>query len=97
MAKYKMTGFARFFIFLIVATPIVYLIASYYNGEDGVANIKSLFEKSESTESVAEETHQNTQDVPSGTSDVEVLDITAARKIIDSLQQELDECLNGGN
>lgn len=97
MAKYKMTGFARFFIFIIVATPIVYLIASYYNGEDGLANIKSLFNKSESIESVSESTDQNKQDVSLIKPNSEALDVTSAKKIIDSLQQELDECLKRGN
>lgn len=92
-----MTGFARFFIFIIVATPIVYLIASYYNGEDGLANIKSLFNKSESIESVSESTDQNKQDVSLIKPNSEALDVTSAKKIIDSLQQELDECLKRGN
>mgnify|MGYP006266152865 CR=1 FL=1 len=41
--KYKLTGFARFFIVMLFLAPIAYLAASYINGEDGVENIKSLF------------------------------------------------------
>ncbi len=40
--KYKMTGFARFLIFLLIFTPIAYFGASYYNGEDPVAKIKEV-------------------------------------------------------
>ena len=40
--KYKMTGCARFFIVLIILAPLAYLGASYYNGEDGIQNIKNL-------------------------------------------------------
>ena len=43
--KYKLTPFARILIFLIFFTPIAYISASYYNGEDGIANIKALFEQ----------------------------------------------------
>jgi hypothetical protein len=38
--KTKLTPFARFFIFLLIAAPLAYLGASYYNGEDGVGKIK---------------------------------------------------------
>ncbi len=49
--RLKITGFARFFLFLLIAGPLAYLGASYYNGEDGLENIKSLFnnQNSEST------------------------------------------------
>lgn len=40
--KLKLTGFARFFILLIILTPLAYLIASYANGEDGMKNLKQL-------------------------------------------------------
>ncbi len=40
--KLKMTPFARFFIFILFAAPIAYLVASYYNGQDGFQNIKDL-------------------------------------------------------
>ncbi|MBV6428996.1 MAG: hypothetical protein KIPDCIKN_03533 [Haliscomenobacter sp.] len=40
--RLKLTGFARFFILLVILAPLSYLIASYANGEDGVENIKRL-------------------------------------------------------
>ncbi len=43
--KYKLTGFARFFIVLMFLAPIAYLAASYLNGEDGVENIRQLFSR----------------------------------------------------
>lgn len=45
--KYKLTGFSRLAIFLILFTPLAYIGASYYNGEDGIAKIRSLFEPKE--------------------------------------------------
>lgn len=40
--KIRMTPFARFFIFLLIAAPLAFLGASYYRGEDGIAKIKSI-------------------------------------------------------
>jgi hypothetical protein len=44
-ARLKTTGFTRFLLMLIIVLPLAYIGASYYNGEDPVANIKSLFNK----------------------------------------------------
>jgi hypothetical protein len=41
-SKYKATGCARFFLVLIILAPLAYLGASYYNGQDGIENVKSL-------------------------------------------------------
>jgi hypothetical protein len=41
--KYKLTGFARFFIVMLFLAPIAYLAASYINGEDGISNIREFF------------------------------------------------------
>jgi hypothetical protein len=43
--KFKLTGFARFFIAMLFLAPLAYIGASYYNGEDGVENIKNFFKK----------------------------------------------------
>lgn len=55
--KFKTTPFARFFVFLILFTPLAYLGASYYNGQDGIQNLKNLIglEVSESKEQVINE------------------------------------------
>jgi len=41
-SKYKVTGCARFFLVLIILAPLAYLGASYYNGQDGIENVKKL-------------------------------------------------------
>ncbi len=38
----RVTGFTRFFIVMLFVAPLAYIGASYYNGEDGIANIKQL-------------------------------------------------------
>ncbi|MFM8362193.1 MAG: hypothetical protein ACKOA4_05805 [Haliscomenobacter sp.] len=47
----KLTGFARFFILMLILAPLAYIIASYANGQDGVANIKKLLRMGQQTES----------------------------------------------
>jgi hypothetical protein len=62
--KLKLTGFARFFIVMLFLVPIAYLGAAYYNGQDGIQNIKNLFgidQKKPATEQVA--VNQNPQTV----------------------------------
>lgn len=41
--RFRVTGFARFLLMLVIVTPLAYLGASYINGEDGIENIRSLF------------------------------------------------------
>ncbi len=41
--KFKLTGFARFLLVMIVLAPLAFIGASLYNGEDGIENLKNLF------------------------------------------------------
>ncbi len=47
--KYKATGFTRLLLFMIIFAPIVYVGASYYNGEDGIENIKNILNIDQTT------------------------------------------------
>jgi small-conductance mechanosensitive channel len=38
----RVTGFTRFFIVMLFVVPLAYLGASYYNGQDGLQNIKDF-------------------------------------------------------
>ncbi len=40
--RFRLTGFARFFIVMLFIVPLAYLGASYYRGEDGIQNLKNL-------------------------------------------------------
>ena len=40
--KYKLTGCARFFIFLVIFAPLVYFGVSYFKGEDPIAPFKNI-------------------------------------------------------
>ena len=41
--RVRLTVFSRFLIVMMILIPLAYLGASYFNGQDGVENIKSLF------------------------------------------------------
>ena len=56
-----MTGCARFFLVLIVLAPLAYIGASYFQGEDGIENVKKIFQFGNSSEdSGSSDTYQNT-------------------------------------
>ncbi len=38
MAKYKMTPLARFFLFMVIAAPLLFLLATYMTGEKKYLN-----------------------------------------------------------
>lgn len=40
--RLRLTGFARFLFVMVILVPAAYIGASYYNGEDGIQNIKNL-------------------------------------------------------
>lgn len=41
-SKYKVTPFARLLVFLVLFTPIAFIAASYYQGEDGLQKAKEF-------------------------------------------------------
>jgi len=43
--KTRLTAFARFFIFMLLAAPLSLFIASYYNGEDSIQNVETFLQK----------------------------------------------------
>jgi cell division protein FtsB len=77
--KLKVTGFARFFVVMIFVAPLAYLGASYYNGEDGIGNIKRL---------LGIEKNEGSADVPAAAED---LDEAALRKELEFQQKRMEE------
>lgn len=53
--RHKITPLARLLIFMIIVLPIIYLLASYINGEDGIENIKNFFGEEQSTTEIIRE------------------------------------------
>jgi hypothetical protein len=56
----RVTGFTRFFLVMLIIAPLAYIGASYYNGEDGVANIKKLLHLNEGEATVANQEKPDT-------------------------------------
>ncbi len=95
--KYKLTGFSRFLVVMLFLIPGAYIGASYYNGEDGIQNIKELIglESSESSSSTSESTPttistSTTEEFPS---DVKLLqdELTDLRRRIEAMEKENKE------
>lgn len=53
MRKYRLTGCARFLIFVLIATPIAYFAASYYNNQNPIQTVQTWF-SGESAEQAVE-------------------------------------------
>lgn len=67
---YKTTGCFRFALFMIILAPLAYLGASYYNGQDGLQNVKNLFQKAKNAVSISTPTQKNTKPTSSSTDQV---------------------------
>lgn len=73
--RLRLTGFARFLFVMVILVPAAYIGASYYNGEDGIQNIKHLL-GIESKSSVTKDSNviNRNADKPSNTADIEKLE-----------------------
>lgn len=91
--KFKMTGFARFFIVLLILAPLAYIGASYYNNEDGIENFKNLFKgkvsngSNSSTSTDTKPMNELPVSTPSSSSDQGTVE--ALRKENEQLRKEL--------
>lgn len=43
--KYKVTGFAKFFVFMLFLIPVSFLAANYIQGKDPLVEVKKIKEK----------------------------------------------------
>ena len=81
--KLRITGFARFILVMIIAAPLAYMAASYYNGEDGIENLKRLF-------GVGQDTTEE-RFVPGQQEDVRGMDEDQMRQELEAQQRRLEE------
>lgn len=92
--KYKLTGFSRFVVVMLFLVPTAYIGASYYNGEDGIQNLKNLLgigTETNSTTTTTTTTYVDTdEEVPS---DVKMLqeELTDLRRRIEAMERENKE------
>ncbi|MCB0688272.1 MAG: hypothetical protein KDC53_17160 [Saprospiraceae bacterium] len=90
--KYKTTGCAKFFLVLVILAPLAYLGASYYNGEDGLGNLKNIFRSGttvEDNETDAEEIYKLKNQVSKFKKDAEFFE-----KEMQRLEKDLEACQN---
>jgi cell division protein FtsB len=74
--KLRVTGFTRFILVMIIVVPLAYLGASYYNGEDGIGNIKRWLGIDQATTEQVEEGQTNPVPPPPPTRDNDANDLT---------------------
>ena len=83
--KPKLTGFARFLIVMVFLAPVAFVGASYYNGQDGIENLKNVIgigEKTTTEVTIGEKnsTNKDTEDLLQLVEDM--------NKVIDDLRTE---------
>lgn len=87
--RYKTTGCARFFIFFLIFLPIVYFGAAFLRGENGVEELKKMFNKVTGKETTATPEKENSNT----TYTIEELEqeLEEARKEIRELKETIRE------
>ena len=92
--KYKITGCARFFFFLLIFTPLVLIGVSVYNGHNPIDQVKE-FLNIESTDKPAEKTIETSTSADKGSSAISnegILKSTieTQKTTIEELRNEVD-------
>jgi cell division protein FtsL len=88
--KYKMTGCARFLIFLLIFTPLVLIGVSVYNGHNPIEQVKELL-NIDDTEKPATKTINTSSDNGSSISSENILKSTieTQKTTIEELRKEV--------
>ena len=93
-----MTGCARFFIFLLIFTPLVLIGVSYYNGNNPFEQVKELLNMEESSETTtksapkdAQSTSVSSEAILKSTIDTQKETIEELRKEVLDLKQEIKQ------
>ena len=92
--KYKMTGCARIFIILIILAPLAYIGASYFNGEDGLSKITTLFQGDGNRDSNTSKISKS--ELENQISKLEK-DVQFYVREVTRLEQQLADCQNARN
>ena len=53
MPRLRLTVFSRFLLFMLIALPVIFVAASYYNGEDPLATVRGWLGSDEAVETAA--------------------------------------------
>lgn len=88
--KYKLTGCARFFIFMIIFVPIVWAGVSIYEGNNPLEPIQRLFNSESNSSNANEETSINEIDILKQDLKIKEARIEALEKEVKNLKNQLD-------
>lgn len=58
--RLRVTGFTRFFLFMLIVIPAAYFGVTYYKGEDGLQMLKEMLNMEQKTEVVADTDNSST-------------------------------------
>ena len=83
--RLKLTAFSRFLLVMVFLVPLAYIGASYYNGEDGIENLKELIGLNETQPSASQTETTEIASKPARTS------TNSAPASRDRKMQELEE------
>ena len=89
-----MTGCARFFLVILILAPLAYLGAAYYNGQDGIQNIKNLLGIGHKSNDSKDDTYMDTsRDLEKDLSekDKEIQRLNDKNKALEKENQELKD------
>lgn len=95
--RLKLTGFARFLIVMLFLVPLAYLGAAYYNGQDGIQNIKDLLgiDKNKPATEQVEVTRNVPPQVATDTQSTDTNTNAAPSKVLDSRRiDQLEKRMN---
>jgi len=99
--KYKVTGCARFFVFLILFVPAVFFGAAYFRGENGVQIIKDFYHSivgGTSDKAKAEDKAKDTYGIKELNEKLEAKDIEIEKlkEELEAKDKEIDKLKSGG-
>lgn len=94
MARRRITPFARLLLFLLIFLPLSYVVASFYNGEDPIANVKRWIGLETPAAQVQETSAPATPPSESDTAEPATMEVETSNPeavTMEQLQQEIKE------
>ncbi len=86
--KYKVTGCAKFFFVLIILTPLAFIGASYYNGQDPFKTLGGIFGSDGSSDPIE---RSASNDLEEENKKLEK-DVKYFKREMERLEKELADC-----
>lgn len=88
--KYKLTGCARFFVFMLIFIPVVWAGVSIYEGNNPLEPIQKFFNSTSTTSDAEREAHISELDILKQDLKIKEARIEALEKEVNSLKEQLN-------